>query len=84
MGKNIINIDVGNLGLQLELLYIYKYGITYDIANKVVKYINKAKSSMPTTINIPMQEEILSYAYFNEYGWPQEDCGFLPNNQEFN
>ena len=67
-----------------ELLYIYKYGITYDIANKVVKYINKAKSSMPTTINIPMQEEILSYAYFNEYGWPQEDCGFLPNNQEFN
>ena len=67
-----------------ELLYIYKYGITYDIANKVVKYINKAKSSIPTTINIPMQEEILSYAYFNEYGWPQEDCGFLPNNQEFN
>lgn len=67
-----------------ELLYRYKYGITYDIANKVVNYLQKAKNNIPTTINIPQQEEIMSYAYFNEYGWPQEDCGFLPNNQEFN
>ena len=65
-----------------ELLSKYKYGITYDLANKVLKYIQKYQQNMPTTVNIPQQEEILSYAYFNEYGWPAEYCGAIPVTED--
>jgi hypothetical protein len=61
-----------------ELLSIYKYGITYDIANKIIDYLNKYSQDMPTSINIPQQEEILSWCYFNEYGCPESDCGEIP------
>ena len=66
-----------------ELLSRYKYGITYDLANKIINYLDKYQKNTPTNIIIPRREEIMSFAYFNEYGWPEEDCGFLPNNQEF-
>ena len=67
-----------------ELLDRYRYGITFDIANKIIKYIQKYQDNLPTSIRIPQQEEILSFAHYNEYGWPQEQCGYLPNNDEFN
>ena len=67
-----------------ELLDRYRYGITFDIANKIIKYIQKYQDNLPTSIRIPQQEEILSFAHYNEYGWPQELCGYLPNNDEFN
>lgn len=65
-------------GAWWELLNRYRYGITYDIANKIINYINKYRSRMPLSINIPIQDEILSYAYYNEYGTAKEDCGYLP------
>lgn len=61
-----------------ELLSRYRYGITYDIANKIIKYIQKYQDKIPTTINIPQQEEILSWSAFNEYGYPIEKCGEIP------
>ena len=67
-----------------ELLDRYRYGITFDIANKIIKYIQKYQDNLHTSIRIPQQEEILSFAHYNEYGWPQEQCGYLPNNDEFN
>lgn len=51
-----------------ELLAKYKYGITFDIANKVNKYIYKYQSQLPPTVQIIPQEQILSFAYYNEYG----------------
>lgn len=66
-----------------ELLYNYKYGITYDIATKVINYIDKYQKQLPTNIVIPRQEEILQFAHFNEYGWNEADCGFLPYKKEF-
>ena len=62
-----------------ELLSIYKYGITYEIASKIINYLNKYQNNIPTSIQIPQQEEILSYSYFNEYGWPKEYCGEIPD-----
>ena len=62
-----------------ELLSRYKYGITYDIASKVINYLNKYQSQLPTSVQIPQNEEILSYASFNEYGWPKELCGEIPD-----
>ena len=50
-----------------ELLIKYKYGITYDIANKLIKYINKYQNEIPCSINILQQEQILNFAYYNEY-----------------
>lgn len=61
-----------------ELLSIYRYGITYDIANKVIKYLDKYQNNLPTSIQIPQQEEILSWCNYNEYGWPAADCGEIP------
>lgn len=65
-------------GAWWELLDKYKYGITYDLANKIIKYISKYKDKLPLSVDIPHQEQIIGYAYFNEYGWPKEDCGYLP------
>lgn len=64
-------------GAWWELLNNYKYGITYDLANKIIKYIKKYQDKMPVSINLEQQEQILSYAYFNEYGTPIQDCGYL-------
>ena len=50
-----------------NLLEKYKYGITYEIANKVIKYLKKYQDKLPTTVNILQNEQILSYSYFNEY-----------------
>lgn len=66
-----------------NLLSKYRYGITYDIAKKVINYLDKYSKQMPTTINLPQQETILSFAYYNEYGWPANDCGYLPDEKEF-
>lgn len=66
-------------GAWWELLSIYSYGITYEIANKVIRYISKYQNQLPTSINIPQQEQILSFAHFNEYGMPKEDCGYIPD-----
>lgn len=66
-----------------ELLDRYRYGITYDIANKVINYIKKYNNEMPISINIQQQEQILNYAFANEYGMPKEQLGALPNYQEF-
>ncbi|MBR6289220.1 MAG: hypothetical protein IKR19_07795 [Acholeplasmatales bacterium] len=66
-----------------ELLSRYKYGITYDIANKVIKYINKYNKELPPSVQIMQNDEILSYSYYNEYGVPPSQVGILPYKQEF-
>lgn len=50
-----------------ELLSIYRYGITYDLANKILRYIRKFNDQLPVSIDIKQQEEILSWAQYNEY-----------------
>lgn len=50
-----------------ELLYRYQYGITYDLANKIIKYINKFQDKLPVSINIPTNETILNWSQYNEY-----------------
>lgn len=66
-----------------NLLAKYKYGITYDIANKVVRYINKYNKEIPSSINIMQNDELFSYAYYNEYGIDPNKVGVLPYRQEF-
>ena len=53
-----------------ELLEKYKFGITYEIAQKLIRYISKYQNQLPTSINIIQQEQILNFAYYNEYGIP--------------
>lgn len=61
-----------------ELLAKYKYGITYDIAIKVNKYISKYQNQLPTTVQIIPQEQILDFAYYNEYGPKVSKYDMLP------
>ena len=63
-----------------ELLQRYCYGITYEIAQKVIKYINKYQSQIPLSINIMQQEQILNFAYYNQYGIPASECKIGVNN----
>jgi len=66
-----------------ELLSRYRYGITYDIAAKVINYIKKYQNNLPLSIQLPHQEEILGFAHYNEYGWAVADCGYLPDSQAY-
>lgn len=67
-----------------ELLGRYKYGITLSIANKVMNYIKRCDSNNPvTSIILEQQDEILNFAWMNEYGEEFNKLGFLPNYQEF-
>lgn len=59
------------------LLEKYKYGVTLDIAYKVVNYIKKYENEMPISIDVTQQEQILSFAQYNEYGMPKEQCGYI-------
>lgn len=65
-----------------ELLDRYKYGITYDIAAKVIKYIKKYQDKLPLSLDIRLQEQILNYSQFNEYGMPPSECGEIPGSVE--
>ena len=70
-----------------ELISKYRYGITFDIANKINRYISKYQNNMPTTVQIIPQEQILSFAYYNEYGTPfdksaMEPYHFVPNTNQ--
>lgn len=65
-------------GAWWELLGYYRYGITFEIANKVINYIKKYQNQLPVSINLQQQEQILNFAYLNEYGVPKQDCGYLP------
>lgn len=70
------------IGKWWELLSMYRYGITYEIASKVLKYIQKYQNGLPISFDLRLQEQILSFANFNEYGTPVQDCGYLPYNLE--
>lgn len=66
-----------------ELLTRYKYGITFDIANKVVRYLRKYQDSLPSSVDIRLQDQVLQWSQFNEYGVPPADCGSIPYENEF-
>lgn len=60
-----------------ELLSIYRYGITYDIAYKIINYLKRYQTENNLSIHMPLQDEVLSFAAYNEYGWPSQDCGYI-------
>ena len=66
------------------LLEKYKFGITYDIANKLIKYINKYQAALPSSINIMHQEQILNFAYMNQYGIPEDQLQFIEDMHGYN
>lgn len=66
-----------------ELLSRYKYGITYEIASKIVKYLQKYQDQLPSTVDIRLQDEIMQWSQYNEYGMPPADCGEIPYEKEF-
>lgn len=61
-----------------ELLAKYKYGITYDIAKKVNTYIDRYRQNLPISIDVQQQEQILNFAYYNEYGAKVSPVGMEP------
>lgn len=65
-----------------ELLAAYKYGITFDIAYKVINYLKKYQNQMPVSINLEQQEEILSWASYNTYGEPMSNLPAIYNQNQ--
>ena len=65
-----------------ELLANYKYGITFDIAYKVINYLKKYQNQMPVSIDIEQQEEILSWANYNTYGDAMQYLPPINNNND--
>jgi hypothetical protein len=67
-----------------ELLSKYRYGITYDLANKVVKYIKKYQDNLPPSVNPQLNEVVIGYANYNEYtNIGPTEVGYLPDMTEF-
>ncbi len=64
-----------------ELLANYKYGITFDIAYKVINYLKKYQNNTNVSITLEQQEEILSWAQYNTYG---DSMQYLPPIYELN
>lgn len=62
------------------LIRKYKYGVTYDIAQKIIRYIDKYQKQLPTTVNIPQQEEILQFSQYNQYGISEDQCRIISTN----
>lgn len=62
-----------------ELLNRYKYGITYDIAYKVINYLKKYQEHTPNSVTVEQQEEILNFAWMNTYGMNKAECGEIPS-----
>ena len=71
-------------GARWTLLFKYNYGITYEIAYKVINYIKKYQQGLPVSISLEQQEEILSWAWTNTYGVPPAECGPLPDYNTIN
>ncbi len=57
-----------------ELLYNYRYGITIDIARKVIMFIKRFDDG-DNPIMIQVRDDILAFSQFNEYGFPAAKCG---------
>ena len=49
-----------------ELLSKYRYGITYDLAYKIIKYIKKYQDNEALSVSPELNDIILGYAQFNE------------------
>lgn len=62
------------------LLSKYKYGITYEIAQKVIKYLSKYQNQMPISIRPEMQEQLVNFAYYNQFGIPADQIKIVPNS----
>lgn len=56
------------IGKWWELLEKYKYGVTFEIANKVKRYISKYRNQLSISIDVRHQEQILDFAYYNQFG----------------
>lgn len=65
--NNFIPPDM-TFGKWWELVYKYKYGITIDIARKIILFIQKY-SNEQDPMSIQLRNEISSFANYNEYGW---------------
>ena len=67
-----------------ELLSKYRYGITYDLAYKIIKYIKKYQDNAALSVSPTLNDTVLGYACYNE------SSNYLPtdvrlyNDNEFN
>ena len=67
-----------------ELLSIYKYGITYDLANKIIKYLEKYQDKLPPSVNPKLNEVIIGYANYNENSnISAVEAGYLPDENAY-
>jgi hypothetical protein len=63
------------------LLYKYRYGISMDIAKKILRYISKYYNNADV-LSIQLRSDILSFASYNEYGAGYNTSMAIPINEE--
>lgn len=62
-----------------ELIYEYRFGITIDIAKKIVRYIDAYQNTPVGNMFVSVRSDILGFAHYNEYGYPANRCVVLNN-----
>lgn len=67
-----------------NLLSRYKYGITFDLANKIVNYLTKYTNNEVISVHPQLNNVIFSYANYNEYcNISPQEAGYLPDIDQF-
>ena len=64
-----------------DLLIKYRYGITLDIAYKVVKYIQNCQrnNELNTVEFFKLSDDIKNWGEYNEYSYYNNYCGSIVN-----
>lgn len=77
----VYHADSGNyippnatFGKWWELIYQYRFGVTIDIAKKIIRYIDAYNNNANGNMGITLRNDILSFANYNEYGYPASKC----------
>lgn len=62
-----------------ELLYKYRFGITINIARKVINYIDRYSNTAEGNMFVNMRNNILSFSNYNQYGYNNLTINQLDN-----
>ncbi|MBP5564939.1 MAG: hypothetical protein J6X45_04370, partial [Lachnospiraceae bacterium] len=59
-------------GMWPKLLYKYRYGISMEVAKKILMYISRYYKDYPP-MSVQLRSEIMTFAHYNEFGAPYNE-----------
>ena len=68
-----------------ELIYNYRYGITIDIAKKIIMFIQQYLDDNNYQMMIKLRDDLLGFAQYNEYVIDSPGCiNYIEGGETYN